>query len=32
MFPLLWQASGRTYSEVVTSLIDDAVRRGVGLR
>ncbi len=32
MFPLMWQASGRTYSELVTSLIDDAVRRGVGLR
>lgn len=32
MFPLVWQASGRSYSEVVTSLIDDAVRRGVGLR
>jgi D-alanine-D-alanine ligase len=32
MFPLVWEASGRTYSEVVTSLIDDAVRRGVGLR
>ncbi len=32
MFPLVWEASGRTYSEVVTSLIDDALRRGVGLR
>ena len=32
MFPLVWEATGRTYSEVVTSLIDDALRRGVGLR
>ena len=32
MFPLVWEASGRTYSEVVTSLIDDALHRGVGLR
>jgi D-alanine-D-alanine ligase len=32
MFPMLWQASGRTYSEVVTSLIEDALARGVGLR
>jgi D-alanine-D-alanine ligase len=32
MFPLIWEATGRTYSEVVTSLIDDALRRGVGLR
>jgi D-alanine-D-alanine ligase len=32
MFPLVWEASGRSYSEVVTSLVDDAVRRGVGLR
>ena len=32
MFPLVWEASGRTYSEVVTSLIDDALQRGVGLR
>jgi D-alanine-D-alanine ligase len=32
MFPLVWEASGRTYSEVVTSLIDEALRSGVGLR
>lgn len=32
MFPLVWQASGRSYSDLVTSLIDDALRRGVGLR
>ncbi|MEI2784883.1 MAG: hypothetical protein V9E82_04155 [Candidatus Nanopelagicales bacterium] len=32
MFPLVWKASGRTYSEVVTSLIDTAVHEGVGLR
>jgi D-alanine-D-alanine ligase len=32
MFPVLWQASGRTYSEVVNGLIDDALGRGVGLR
>ncbi len=32
MFPLVWDAAGRTYSEVVTSLIDDALQRGVGLR
>ena len=32
MFPLVWEASGRTYSEVVTSLIDTAVHEGVGLR
>lgn len=32
MFPLVWEASGRTYSEVVTSLIDEALRAGVGLR
>ena len=32
MFPLVWEATGRTYSEVVTSLVDDALRRGVGLR
>ena len=32
MFPLVWEATGRSYSEVVTSLIQDALRRGVGLR
>jgi D-alanine-D-alanine ligase len=32
MFPLVWQASGRAYSDVVTSLINDALRRGIGLR
>jgi len=32
MFPLVWQASGRTYSEVVTGLIDEALSRPVGLR
>ena len=32
MFPRVWQASGRTYSEVVTSLVQDALDRGVGLR
>lgn len=32
MFPLVWQASGRTYSEVVTSLVENALARGIGLR
>jgi D-alanine-D-alanine ligase len=32
MFPLVWQASGRTYSEVVSTLLDDALHRGIGLR
>jgi D-alanine-D-alanine ligase len=32
MFPRVWEATGRTYSEVVTSLIEDALQRGVGLR
>lgn len=32
MFPLVWQATGRAYSEVVTSLLEDALHRGVGLR
>lgn len=32
MFPLVWRASGRTYSEVVGMLVDDAARRGIGLR
>jgi D-alanine-D-alanine ligase len=32
MFPLVWEASGRTYSEVVSSLIDAALNDGVGLR
>ncbi len=32
MFPLVWQASGRTYSDVVTALITDALHRGIGLR
>jgi D-alanine-D-alanine ligase len=32
MFPVVWQASGRAYSDVVTSLINDALRRGIGLR
>jgi D-alanine-D-alanine ligase len=32
MFPLVWQASGRAYSDVVSSLIHDALARDTGLR
>jgi D-alanine-D-alanine ligase len=32
MFPQMWEASGVGYSELVGRLIDDAVRRGTGLR
>lgn len=32
MFPRMFQESGMTYSEIVDTLIDDAIRRGSGLR
>ena len=32
MFPRVWQASGLTYPELVDHLIQDALRRGTGLR
>jgi D-alanine-D-alanine ligase len=32
MFPRMWAASGVSYSELVARLIDDAIRRGTGLR
>jgi len=32
MFPRMWQASGLTYAEILDALIDDALRRGTGLR
>jgi D-alanine-D-alanine ligase len=32
MFPRMWAASGVTYPELVARLIDDAIRRGTGLR
>lgn len=32
MFPRMWAASGMDYSALVAHLIDDAVRRGTGLR
>jgi D-alanine-D-alanine ligase len=32
MFPQMWAASGVGYPELVARLIDDAVRRGTGLR
>ncbi|HWA68101.1 MAG TPA: D-alanine--D-alanine ligase family protein [Mycobacteriales bacterium] len=32
MFPQMWAASGVSYPQLVSRLIDDAVRRGTGLR
>lgn len=32
MFPHLWSISGMDYSQLITYLIEDAFRRGVGLR
>ena len=32
MFPMLWQASGMTYQELIDDLIRQALRRPVGLR
>jgi D-alanine-D-alanine ligase len=32
MFPRMWAASGVSYPEVVNRLVDDAIRRGTGLR
>ena len=32
MFPRMWAASGVTYAELVSRLIDDALQRGTGLR
>jgi D-alanine-D-alanine ligase len=32
MFPQMWAASGVDYPTLVTRLIDDAIRRGTGLR
>jgi D-alanine-D-alanine ligase len=32
MFPLMWQASGLSYPELITRLIDSALRRPSGLR
>jgi len=32
MYPRMWQASGVEYSELVDLLIEDALRKGVGLR
>jgi D-alanine-D-alanine ligase len=32
MFPQMWAASGVDYVTLVGRLIDDAVRRGTGLR
>jgi D-alanine-D-alanine ligase len=32
MFPRMWAASGVTYPELVSRLIEDALRRGTGLR
>ena len=32
MYPLLWQASGLAFAALVDRLIDDALRRGTGLR
>jgi D-alanine-D-alanine ligase len=32
MFPRMWAASGVSYPELVSRLLDDAIRRGTGLR
>lgn len=32
LFPRMWEATGVDYQELVTSLVEDALRRGVGLR
>ena len=32
MFPRMWAASGVSYSELVSRLLEDALRRGTGLR
>ncbi|MEN9711564.1 MAG: hypothetical protein RL441_1556 [Actinomycetota bacterium] len=32
MFPRMWQATGLSYPEIVATLIQDALRRGCGLR
>jgi D-alanine-D-alanine ligase len=32
MFPSMWSATGMTYGELVTHLVQDALRRGTGLR
>ncbi len=32
MFPRMWQSTGKSYSELVDELIQDAIRRGTGLR
>lgn len=32
MFPRMWQATGVSYPEIVARLLDDALRRGTGLR
>ena len=32
MYPRMWAASGIAYQDLITALIDDALRRGAGLR
>jgi D-alanine-D-alanine ligase len=32
MFPRMWAAAGVDYPTLVTRLLDDAIRRGIGLR
>ena len=32
MFPRMWAASGVSYSQLISRLVEDAVRRGTGLR
>jgi D-alanine-D-alanine ligase len=32
MFPRMWAATGVDYAELVNRLVDDAIRRGTGLR
>lgn len=32
MYPRMWEASGVAYQDLISALIDDAVRRGTGLR
>jgi D-alanine-D-alanine ligase len=32
MYPQMWAASGVDYPTLVSRLIDDAIRRGTGLR